>query len=205
MTKRFLDGAYALDDSAATRRFYDEWAESYDAEIAENGYASHTRCAEALAAHAPDKGAPVLDLGCGTGLSGVALGLAGFEVIDGADPAPEMRRIAAARDGIYRAVRALDPDAPLPFAQGEYAHITAVGVFNPGHAPPEVLEQALALLPEGGLLVFSLNDHATEEAAFPDTIARVVSEGRARILSSEHGDHLPGIGLSATVYVLARQ
>ena len=148
--------------------------------------------------------APVLDLGSGTGLSGVALRAAGFTTIDGAEPSAGMRDRATAR-GVYRAVVAIEPDDPLPFEPGAYAHVAAVGVISPGHAPPGTIDKALAILPAGGCLVFSLNDHALEEPDFPARAEAVVSEGMADLIFSEHGDHLPGIGLRSTVYVLRKR
>ena len=200
--KQFLDSAYGLDDPDQTRSFYDDWAASYDAEIAENGYATPRRCAQALATVA-DLAAPVLDLGCGTGLSGVALAAAGFTTIDGAEPSAEMRTRAEAR-GAYRSVHAIEPEDPLPFGPGTYAHLVAAGVISPGHAPPETVDKALAILPAGGCLVFSLNDHALAEPDYPGKADQVVAAGQARLIHCEHGPHLPGIGLEATIYVLQK-
>ena len=206
MTERkFLDTAYGLEDAAATRSFYDDWAASYDAEIAENGYATPRRCAEALGSHADNPAAPILDLGCGTGLSGIALRAAGFTTIDGADPSEKMLEAAKAREGVYRALHRIDPDRPLPFAPGAYEHIVAAGVINPGHAPPETMDQALAILPAGGCLVFSLNDHALAEPEFPAAVERIATAELAEVVFRQHGPHLPGIGLEATVYVLRKR
>ena len=147
----------------------------------------------------------MLDLGCGTGLSGVALRAAGFTAIDGADPSEKMLEAARAREGVYGALHLIDPDAPLPFAAGTYAHVVAAGVINPGHAPPETLDQALAILPAGGCLVFSLNDHALAEPEFPAAVERIAAAGVADVVFRKHGPHLPGIGLEATVHVLRKR
>ena len=101
MTEGFLNNAYGARDSAATRKLYDDWAASYEAEIAENGYATPTRCAEALRSKIRDASAPILDFGCGTGLSGLALKLVGFETIDGVDLSQEMLNQAREK-GVYR-------------------------------------------------------------------------------------------------------
>ncbi len=197
-----LDKAYDLQNANATRAFYDEWAASYDAEIAENGYVTPSRCAKALA-NVVDPGTPVLDIGCGTGLSGLALRATGFRTIDGTDLSPEMMTRAAER-GIYRRLFPGDMNTPLPVELGSYTAAAAVGVINPGHAPPETIEAVLAILPPGGCFTFSLNDHALAEPAFPDKVEEMLGAGTATCLHRAHGPHLPGIGLEATVYVLQK-
>jgi len=37
MTTGFLDQAYGARDATGTRQLYDDWAASYEAEVAENG------------------------------------------------------------------------------------------------------------------------------------------------------------------------
>ena len=71
--KGYLDSAYAVEDAESTRNLYQDWAATYEQEVRANGYVTPTRCAHALANLAADKRAPLLDLGCGTGLSGEAL------------------------------------------------------------------------------------------------------------------------------------
>jgi hypothetical protein len=71
-----------------TRALYTDWAATYDADVTGAGYATPKRLAEALAAHVPDPTAPLLDFGCGTGLSGRALHAAGFTTLDGTDITP---------------------------------------------------------------------------------------------------------------------
>ena len=107
MTDKFLDKAYGARDAAETRKLYDDWAASYEAELGENGYATPGRCAAALAKYIPDASRPVLDFGCGTGLSGLAFRAAGFSTIDGVDLTDEMMEQARAT-GAYRDLRRAD-------------------------------------------------------------------------------------------------
>lgn len=198
-----LDSVYALDGPEATRAFYADWAARYDAELTEAGYASPRRCAQALAALAPDRAAPVLDIGCGTGLSGQALAAEGFGAVDGVDFSPEM--LAVARDkGIYRALFEGDAAAPLPGEPGDYAHAVAVGVFSPGHAPAALIHSALAHLPRGGVLVFTLNDHAAADPSYEAQLREVTDTGWAQLLMREHGPHMPDRDLGALVCALRR-
>ena len=198
MSDDFLSKTYRPLTSEETTEHYDRWAATYDAEISANGYATPGRCAAALAKAMPDRAAPVLDFGCGTGLSGLALAREGFTMIDGADPSPEM--LARARTlGLYRELKQIVPGAAL--ARG-YSAIAAIGVLGIGAAPPAVMNQVLAALPPGGLFVFSLNDHALADPAF--TAPRDTLLAGNRLISEDYGDHLPGINLKSTVYVVAK-
>lgn len=203
MATNFLDEVYG--DAAqplAAQDLYDRWAATYDAEIAENGYVTPGRTAAALAG--AGAAGPVLDLGCGTGLSGLALRQAGFEVIDGVDLSEEMLTVARARGGLYRSLTRIVAEAPLPFGPGDYGAVNAAGVISPDHAPPGTIDAVLERLAPGGCLGFSLNDHALGFAEFPAAVEATMRDGRAELVFREHGPHLPKIGLEATVYVLRR-
>ncbi len=199
-----LRRVYEIDDPAEIRDYYDEWAAGYDAELIANGYASPQRVAEALASLVSDRSAPVLDYGCGTGLSGAALVAAGFEVVDGADPAAEMLSSARSKE-VYRNLVQLDLDASAPpFDEAGYAAVAAVGLIGPGAGPLSLFDQLMTLVAPNGLFGFSFNDHAMEDPAYPAKIAEHVSGGRAEIAFEEWGPHLPGLDVSATVFVLRR-
>ena len=79
MPEKYLDKVYTISNAPdAQCSLYNEWAETYDAELGEGGYATPARLAAALGAAEANRDAPVLDFGCGTGLSGAALAAAGF-------------------------------------------------------------------------------------------------------------------------------
>jgi len=200
----FLKDAYDLETTDKTRDFYNGWADTYDTEIAANGYQTPKRCAAALAEFAPDKTAPVLDVGCGTGLSGVALRAAGFSTVDGCDLAQEMLDLAAKRDGIYRDLWLSDVNDPFKFEVGTYTHISAMGVIAEGHAPAATIDMILNLLPSGGCFVFSLNDHTLKNPSFEARIAENIDTGYAVLLFREYGPHLPGLDMQSNVYVLQK-
>lgn len=200
----FLDRAYGLEDAESTRTFYKNWAATYEAETLANGYVTPSRCAAALAGLALDKRAPLLDLGCGTGLSGEAFSKVGFTTIDGSDFSAEMLAYAKNKKGVYRELILEDLNDPLPGATGDYANIAAVGVFSPGHAPPEMIDEVVAKLPTGGCFVFSLNDHTLEIPGYEQHIEALVAAGRAEEVFREYGDHLPKRTIKALVVVLRR-
>ncbi|MEM1300448.1 MAG: methyltransferase domain-containing protein [Pseudomonadota bacterium] len=204
MTKRGLDTVYNLKSAGDSKAFYDGWAEGYEAELAEHGYVTPARAAEALAAHAASPWAPLAEFGCGTGLGGLALAAQGFECIDGFDISEEMLNRAEAK-GIYRALAALDMSQPLQDLPTDiYQNAAAIGVFNPSFMPASVLDEILALIPSGGCFVFTLNDHALAERSFEARLMDLVEHNVADLLVKEHGAHLPGIGLDSTVYLLRK-
>lgn len=203
MTRSFLDKVYDVQGADATRDLYDAWSQSYEAEVAENGYATPGRCAKALAHVIEDQTQPVLDFGCGTGLSGLALKLAGFTQIDGVDLSAEM--LAQARDkAIYRNLSQIDADGPLQDA-GAYAAITAIGVIGAGAAPLSVLDSLFTALRAGGHLCFSFNDHTLEDPAFEARVKALIDAGDARQKVRDYGDHLPGLNMNSVIYVLEKQ
>lgn len=201
--KTYLDRVYEIDSPESAEAFYDDWAEAYDAELMENGYATPARVAAALARHMDARDAPILDFGCGTGLSGRALAETGFTVIDGLDLSAEMLAVAE-RTGVYRRLKRIEAGAALPATPGDYAAVTAAGVIGHGAAPLDVFDAILQALGPGGLFVFSFNDHTLEDPAFEGRVTAATESGDARLLERAYGDHIPAIGLKAVVYVLQK-
>ena len=201
MTDGFLKQAYATRDD--TRALYNAWAKSYDAELSANGYVTPERCAAALRAYSAGLDLPVLDFGCGTGLSGLSLKLQGFTTIDGVDVSADMLKGAGEKQ-LYRNLTLVEPGAPLPHKAGAYAAITCIGVIGAGAAPVSVFDDVMTGLAKGGLTVLSFNDHALEDPAYEAKLDSYTGSGQARLLFKEHGPHIPGIGLGSNVYVLEK-
>ena len=199
-----LDGAYSLDSPDEAKAFYDRWAEGYDAELAENGYITPLRCARALAEFASNPWAPVLEVGCGTGLGGAALTEAGFECIDGFDISPDMLARAQSKE-IYRHLDLLDLSQPIELDTETYQNAAAIGVLNANQMPTTVVDEILGLLPSGGCFVLSLNDHALANGQFETRLLELTEFNVADLVFKEHGEHLPGIDLTSSVYVLKKR
>jgi len=128
---RFLKTVYQVHDPGEVRDMYDRWAASYDIElIEENGYAQPRRCAEMLSRYLTNRRAEILDIGCGTGLSGAALADAGYGVIDGCDFSAGMLEKARGT-GFYRRLFGADLNAP-PLDATDAAYDAAVAVVVDG-------------------------------------------------------------------------
>ena len=202
MTTTYLDKIYSA-DSADLRPFYAQWAPSYDQEVGENGYVTPLRIAEALARHVKDLSIPILDYGCGTGVSGQAFQEVGFLTIDGVDISAEMLKVAAQKK-IYRRLEVFAPETGPNLKLGAYQIIAAVGVIGAGAAPLAVLDKMMALLAPKGLLVFSFNDHTLEDPAYDGLVEDYVNQGQAVLHLKEYGDYLSKQKINSNIYILEK-
>ena len=201
--KNHLGQSYKLDSVTDTQAYYSDWAATYDAEIMANGYASPQRCADALAKVTSNKKLNILDIGCGTGISGRILSDVGFSSIDGCDINPEMLKVAETRK-IYKELWLSDQENPFPFENGKFDAITAVGVIGAGAAPLILFHQAISKLTKGGLFVFSFNDHTLEDPSYEAAIDHKIESEKIELIFKEYGPHLPGRDIKSNIYVLKR-
>ena len=203
-----LGHSYALETGIETLAHYEAWADTYDKEISEElGYAQPVRCAAALSTVVGTQhGAPtgrVLDVGCGTGLSGLALEQAGFTNLDGCDfSAPMLDRASAT--GVYQQLFAADLNEGLDVPDETYDAVAAVGVFSFGHIQPSALREILRVVRLSGAVVIGLNDHYWDLGTFQSEVDAIEADGLATLVFQEHGDHLPGADIQGWVVVLVR-
>ena len=164
MSKSPTDQLWTRHTVEETQEIYRTWAENYDQDVTDWGYATPARVAMALRLSGANVEKGVLDFGCGTGLSGMALAAVGFQVIDGTDISPEMLAQAEAR-GAYRQVWLGEPGSLGHIGAGDYPTISACGVISLGAAPPETLEMLAGAMSHGNYLGFSYNDATLADRA----------------------------------------
>lgn len=208
----------ALGDGAAVPRpgyvldLFDSYADQFDRHLTEGlGYRIPQEIAAMVAAHVPSGAlAPAVDLGCGTGLVGVALAGQVAE-IDGMDLSPKMLAKAAAR-GLYRRLREGDVTALLtgdPDFAGPYALATAADVFIYIGRLEGVFAAVRARLAPGGLFVFSVESSDAAEveirssgrfahsaayvAGLADSHGFSVVDSKALIVRKENETPIPGV------------
>jgi predicted TPR repeat methyltransferase len=143
--------------AAYVRDLFDQYAPRFEADL--TGRLAY-RTPTALAALLREAGLPaegrleVLDLGCGTGLSGRAL--APFaRRLEGLDLSPRMLQAAAAT-GLYDALHEADLLDFLPAQRARYDLIAAADVLNYLGALDGALAAIAGALRPGGLAAFSL-------------------------------------------------
>ena len=186
----------SIDD---TRAMYDAWASGYEADIAAAGYATPARVAAALARYVgPTQ--PVLDFGCGTGLSGLALKEAGFEDFEGSDLSADMLAQARAKE-IYKSL-SLTPAGELPTPLDRFKGIAAAGVISSGAAPPETLSQLVGSCAPKTKISFSFNSVTLESGLYMPVFDALLASQKIALLERETGPHLPAKGITSDVFVI---
>lgn len=196
-------GAAAAPDrapAAYVRDLFDQYAPRFDEELTQRlAYRTPQALAALLAAHAGAEGGvpaegtlDILDLGCGTGLSGLAL--APFaRRLEGLDLAPRMLA-EAARTGCYAALHEADLLDFLPTRPAAYDLVAAADVLNYlGDLAPALAAIAGALRP-GGLALFSVETGAASPYA--------LGEGLRYLHALPH---LRGLCAGAGLGILAEQ
>ena len=185
-----------------TLGIYANWAARYDDDLAEAGYETPHRIAAALAKlTTPD--ARILDFGCGTGLSGQALQIAGFKNLDGIDISAPMLNKAQIRN-IYHMLWQGQPGEMTGVTAGQYDVIVAAGVVSLGAAPPETLSMIIDHLAPEGLIGLSFNDPTLDHGSYEAVLDQETSLDRVRTLSCTHGPHLRQQKMGSNVIVLQR-
>lgn len=169
---------------------YDGWAGEYDRDIAEWGYEAPRVCTSLLSELVDASTTPVLDAGCGTGLTGQALAAAGFGRVVGADLSSESVAIAARRD-VYESVQQVDLSEPLPFADGEFGALLCCGVLSYVPDLASTLSEFVRVVAPGGAIVVTQRTDLWGERGTQDAIDGLAEARRCSVDVSEPAPYLP--------------
>jgi predicted TPR repeat methyltransferase len=177
--RRALDLVYSARTPDELHDAYSAWANEYDRETAELGYGLPFLIGAWVARYVPRGDGPILDAGCGTGLSGPYLKALGYDHIEGLDMSAEMLRLARGRN-VYRALKQADLGGQLPWADGHFAAFLSTGVFTEGHAPASSLDELVRITQRGGHAIFTVRDTVLETGGFRDLFATMEEARRWR-------------------------
>ncbi|KAE8355615.1 S-adenosyl-L-methionine-dependent methyltransferase [Aspergillus coremiiformis] len=187
-------------------KLYDEWAATYNEDLAD---ASQEYVAPFLVAQAALKlssyaKGSILDAGCGTGLVGQALSRGGATIIDGADLSPAMLKVAE-KTGIYRNLMVCDLTQPIDKPDETYDIVTCCGTFTHGHVGPNpALREFARLLKKNGFIVATILDDIWLTGGFDIEVERLEAEGLVKIVSVDLADYRKGPGDKARLIVLEK-
>lgn len=176
-----LDMVYSAETETQLAAAYAAWANGYDTETAALGYCLPFVIAGWVARHVLKGEGPLLDAGCGTGLSGPYLQALGYHDIEGLDLSEEMLDLARVRGG-YKALTQAALGAPLPWADGHFAAVFSTGVFTVGHAPASSLDELVRITRPDGFVIFTVRDVVLEAGGFRAKFAELEAAGRWRLV-----------------------
>ncbi|GAB7358497.1 hypothetical protein MBLNU230_g2561t1 [Neophaeotheca triangularis] len=194
----------SVDDCKA---LYDDWAQTYDADLTSDSqnYVAPVRVAQTVASANGNLDGLVLDAGCGTGLSGVALAQAGAKTIHGLDLSPAMLDVAG-KTGVYSRLATADLSQPLHAApDGVYDVVTCVGTLTTAHVGPvPALGEFVRVAKKGGLVVATVLDDVWASGGYEGEVLRLAAGDLAEIISTEIADYRKGAGVRARMIVLRK-
>ncbi len=185
---------------------YDALAPTYEEDIQRWGWDTPEICARMLRHHTTEQGV-IIDVGCGTGLSGLCLRRQGFETIDGADISQQSLALAGDKE-IYRELYCCDLLKPLPWASDNYSGVCCSGVLS---NIPDInfLRELCRIVRPGGVIVCSHREDLAREDNFEGRVETLSREGQWVMLESKLGvPYLPGkedyarAGVKAHYYAL---
>jgi predicted TPR repeat methyltransferase len=193
----FLTKVFAAKSTEESRALYDQWATSYDSDMATHEFTGPRLVAEAVSTHlsnTPPFEAKILDAGCGSGAVGLALKkLFSYQIIDGLDISKGMLDIAR-KMGVYRELEIADLTKRLKKEDGAYDAVVCCGMFTHGHLGPEVLEELVRVVKMEGVVAATVLDSFWDEAGFEAVVERLRGKGKVEVLGKESVDYRRGAG-----------
>jgi len=163
-------------DPQAVAARYDEWARTYDGDLADWSYQGPAVVADIVAARRPDAD-PVLDVGCGTGLVGRALrsrGLAGR--ILGLDISAASLQVAE-QTGVYSSLEVADLQQRLPLDDDSVGAVVCVGVMTYLPEVEQVWRELARVTQPQGIVVVTQREDIWHDRGCQAVADRLVRDG----------------------------
>ncbi|GIZ44345.1 hypothetical protein CKM354_000754500 [Cercospora kikuchii] len=203
----FLTRVYNCKNNDDLVALYDDWAESFDADVLGEAqkYVAPALAAQAVVQAGGKIDGVALDAGCGTGLSGVALSQVGVKTIDGLDISPGMLKVAR-KTGVYRDLQTADLSKPVQKEDSQYDIIFCIGTWTHGHVGPvPSFAEFVRVTKQGGIIAGTVLDDIWTSHGFEAEVQRLEREGLVQIVSTDSMDYRKGAGVTAKVVVLRKK
>ena len=180
-----LQWIYASRGVDELRERYDVWAADYDEDLDELNWRAPQAGAERCS-HFAREGDELLDAGCGTGLVGAALAVLGHDRIVGFDLSPGMLARSAERD-VYAELHQGSLLDRLPFSDGRFGSVVAVGVFTLGHVDGSAFSELARVTSPGGHVSIALRDDVVDRLNCRAEQQRLIDVGTWELVEITEG------------------
>jgi len=186
------------------QELFDNWASTYDNDLVDDlGYVADAEACRQFVSLITDRQARILDAGCGTGLVGRRLKLAGYTNIHGNDYSVKMLDQARAT-GAYQSLEQHDLTLPVK-ADQLYDAAIAVGVFAFSVPSAEHIVNITRSLKVGGIAIVTVNGKAWKEV---DWESKLVGFNKnfpdAQLVDVQTIDYLTTDGIDGRLLTLER-
>lgn len=177
--ERYLDAVYQARSTEELSQLYDQWAAHYDEDVTGFGYTYPALMAGLVGRHVAERGASILDAGCGTGLIGIMFQALGYTNLAGLDLSAGMLDRARAR-AIYQDLVQGVLGERLALDDHRFDVVVCAGVLTLGHAPSASLDELARVTRPGGLLIFTLSGPVYHEHGFKERLDALEAAGQIR-------------------------
>lgn len=170
---------------------YREWAAEYDKDLNELGYMAPALAVRMLHELVEDKGARILDAGCGTGLVGELLQAAGYTNTHALDYSQAMLEQAEGKD-IYESFTCADMNKTLELPDNSYDAVICVGAFTYGHVTPDAFAEIIRITKPGGIFCFTVREEVFHEQDYRKQTLQLEVDEAWELLELRREDYIKG-------------
>lgn len=200
--------ATSNDEAEKCQALYDDWAKTYDQDLthASHGYVGPTEAAKVIAQNSTKVEPLVLDAGCGTGLSGLAVrsAVGPDAVIDGIDISAGMLEVAA-KKGIYRKLEPADLSKPIAIPDNAYDVCLCVGTLTGGHVGPvPALAEFVRVVKSGGLIVATVKESVWTTGGYEAEVRRLEETSSVTVKSTDSVPYRQAQAVNARLLVMTK-
>ena len=205
MGKKWLDIVYNEKSSIKLKQHYKSWANDYDQDLIDWGYAYPSQLKKIISQDIKlKKSSKILDAGCGTGLVAEVLGDMNFKNIVGLDYSLDMLKIAKDKK-IYTRLIQESLNKKTSLRSNQFDVVLCTGVLTSGHVGAKAINELIRVTKNKGYLILSIAESIYEKLGFKDDIEKN-REQLLKIKISKPFIALPNHKSSATskMYVFQR-
>ena len=172
MGKKWLDIVYNEKSSIKLKQHYKSWANDYDQDLIDWGYAYPSQLKKIMSQDIKlKKSSKILDAGCGTGLVAEVLGDMNFKNIVGLDYSLDMLKIAKDKK-IYSRLIQESLNKKTSLRSNQFDVVLCTGVLTSGHVGAKAINELIRVTKNKGYLILSIAESIYEKLGFKDEIEK---------------------------------
>ena len=172
MGKKWLDIVYNEKSSIKLKQHYKLWADKYDDDLINWGYAYPSQLKTIMTRNIKvKKSSKILDAGCGTGLVAEVLNDMNFKNIVGLDYSIDMLKIAKNKN-IYKRLIKESLNKKTSLRGNQFDVVLCTGVLTSGHVGAEAINELVRVTKNNGYLILSIAESIYKKLGFKDEIEK---------------------------------